>query len=279
MTRTTRTFAALLIALTAACRDVTAPAAPSAAAGEEPGPEITLNVLAPPPTTMGWLAPLGKATAATPQNTELRPVVTVCRWVNSACTGSPVAQFSVGGGLTASTANFSATWNLSAANLPLTRARFRIAVTLNGTVVGLPILVDAMRGRWALSVPGQTPTLVAAASVPLQFRIGTPAEPPPPVATVTSGLGSAQTQFLPGTSATDTPRSTEQTTSLTTLSSTLASLQTALTGPRETALLALSQAASAADFAFQVAQPGDKADLDVIRLELAQAGKLLGVSN
>lgn len=279
MTRPTRTLTALLIVLTAACRDVTAPAAPSAIAGEEPGPEITLNVLAPPPTTMGWLAPLGRATTATPQSTELRPVVTVCRWVNNACTGSPVAQFSVGSGLTATTGSFSATWNLSAANMPLTRARFRIAVTLNGTVVGLPILVDAMRGRWALGVPGQTPTLIAAASLPLQFRLGAPTEPPPPVSTVTSGLGSAQTQFLPGTSTTDTPRTTEQTTSLTTLSSTLASLRTALTGGTETALLALSQATSAADFAFRVAQPGDKADLDVIRLELAQAGKLLGVSN
>lgn len=182
------------------------------------------------------------------------------------------------GGVTTTSSSFSAVWNLNAANLPLTRTRMRIAVTINGAVVGLPILVDAMRGRWALAVPGQTATLIAAATLPLQFRLGAPTEPPPPIATVTTGLSSAQTQFLPSSSP-ESPRTTEQTSSLANLSTTLGALKTALGGTTETALLALSQAVSAADFAFHVAQPGDKADLDVIRLELAQAGKLLGVSN
>ncbi len=270
----------LLIAMVGACRDD--PTSPSAT-GEEPTSEVVLNVLSTTPTAMGWLAPLGKTSDAAPQDAALRPVVIICRWSNNACVGTPTAQFSVGAGLTASSASFSAAWNLNATTMPLTRTRFRIAVTLNGSVVGLPILVDAMRGRWALSVPGQTVTLMAAASLPLQFKLGAPLEPPPLVETVTSGLGSAQTQFLPATSESSPPRTPEQTSSLTNLSTSLAALQTALQTvvgtPSEGTLLALSQATVAADFAFQISPPGDKADLDVIRLELAQAARLLGISN
>lgn len=269
-------FALLVLA---GCRD-TEPTAPAALAGEEPGTAIRLDVLETPPpaVTMGWLAPLGTTSAAAPHDAERRPVVTICRWVNRACVGAPVARFAVGSGLTATGDAFAATWSLTAPGIPLARTTFRIAVTLDDAPVGLPIVVEVMRGRWAISIPGRTATLIAAASLPLRFRLGAPTAPPPPQETVEQGLQSASTQFFPSMQ-TSTPRTTEQTAALTTLATSLGDLQTALAGPREPALLALSQATLAANVAFDIAPPGDKADLDVIRLELAQAGRLLGVSN
>lgn len=266
----------LALLAVAGCRDTV----PTAPIGEEPGTAIRLDVLDAPPSslTMGWLAPLGSTSTSAPHDGDLRPVVTICRWVNRACAGAPVARFAVGSGLTASSEMFAATWVLTTPSVPLARSTFRIAVTLGEAPVGLPVLVEVMRGRWALSIPGRTATLVAAASVPLRFRLGAPTAPPPPQETVEQGLASASTQFFPSlqTSATRTPI---QSAALTTLATSLGELQAVLTGPREPALLALSQATLAATAAFDVAAPGDKADLDVIRLELAQAGRLLGVSN
>lgn len=87
---------ALLTVAIAGCRDEL-PTKPSIA-GEEPTGAVVLNVIGSSPTTMGWLAPLGNTSPSAPQDVALRPVVTICRWINSACTGTPVAQFSIGAG-------------------------------------------------------------------------------------------------------------------------------------------------------------------------------------
>jgi len=257
-----------------ACRDQV----PTAVHPPEPASAPRLDVISNTSAlTMGWQSPFGTATEAVPHDQTLGPLVTICLWRNAACSGAPVAQFSVSSGLAPSSSSFNATWSLTAANMSLTRATYRIAVMLNERMVGLPILVEAMRGRWALAVPGQTPTLRAAASLAFGFRLGSPDAPPPPIATVVAGIGSATSQFLP-VAAPDVPRSPAQAAALTTLGSSLNALQASLTVSPDAALAALTTARSAADAAVRAATPGDLADLDVIRLELFQVGLLLGVS-
>ena len=259
----------------AACSD-RIPTTPSAA-DEEPLIDALWELISgTEPLTMGWLAPLGATSATAPQDAARRPTMTICRWSAGVCIGAPVARFTVETGLTATNAGFAAQWSLTSAAMPLTRTTFRISVTDGNTLVGLPILVEATRGRWALAVPGQTPTLIAASMLPLQFRLGVATAPPPPIATVASGVQSASTQFFPST--TTETRTAQQQASLNALGSSLGALQTALTGPPDAALLALTQARSAANAAFRAAPPGDLANLDVVRLELDQVGRLLGVS-
>jgi hypothetical protein len=278
LTPLARGLLALAVAMTAAaCRD-RAPTAPGADAviGTD-APLATAVAVNSTPLTLAWLAPLGSATASAPHDQTQRPLVTVCRWKDGACAGVPLAQFAVASGLSATDAAFEAEWNVSANAIPAARTTYRITVTNAGAPVGLPLFVDVSRGRFAPSIPGQTPPLTAISVLRIRFRLGVQTVPPPPIETVASGLESASTQFLPTDDG--VPRTPEQTTALTTLAGTLATLQTALSGPADVALTALSEARSAADFAFRVAVPGDKADLDVIRLELAQAGRLFGVGN
>ncbi|MBL0940539.1 MAG: hypothetical protein IBJ03_16710 [Gemmatimonadaceae bacterium] len=189
-----------------------------------------------------------------------------------------MATISVGGGLTASDAGFSGQWSLTTAAIPLTRTMYRIAVTHGGAPIGLPVLIEVMRGRWALAVPGQTPTLIAANVLPLLFRFGVASEAPPSVTAVTNGLDGARTQFFPPGTPPGETRTAQQLATFTTLADALVALQSAISGSREAAALALAKARSAADAAFRVASAGDLAELDVIRLELESAGRLLGVS-
>ncbi len=273
--RITATFSAALLVLLAACDDRTLPTAPDSIMGSDAPPTQMVAINA-APLTLGWLAPLGAASATAPHDVSLSPVVTICRWKDNACAGNPVAKFEIGKGLTVNDAAFSASWDISASGIASGRTTYRITVTNSDIRVGLAVFVDVARGRWALTVPGQPLPLTASSTVPLQFRFGAPTTPPPPLETVVSGVASASTQFFPQPSSQLTP---EQTTALSELKTSLETLQTALAGPIEGALTAFSDAKRAADSAFDIAPAGDKADLEVIRLEVAQAGRLLGVSN
>lgn len=261
--------------LLTACRDEfpTAPQPPEAVIGVDEA--VTIKVPSNrKPLTLAWLAPLGTASGSAPHDRTLRPVVTICRWNKDRCVGIPVAVFVAGLNLKVSATAFTAEWDISHRLMPAKRTTYRITASDPLKRVGAPVFVDVSRGRWALSLPGQSPPLVPAKSISLQFRLGEQTVPPPPLNTVVAGLTAASTQFLPKLA--DGTRTPEQTGAINTLTTSLAELRTALTGPTEQALLTFSQAKRAADNAFTIAVPGDRAELDVIRLELAQVGLLLG---
>lgn len=101
-------------------------------------------------------------------------------------------------------------------------------------------------------MPGTTPPLITATTLPIRFLLGVPPTPPDPTG-VTSGVQNAVTQFVPSGGS--------------------------YTSQQNAALNALSSALTTLGTAMKVANPGDLADLTVVQLELDQAGLLLGVGS
>jgi len=133
------------------------------------------------PGTPDWLAPLGGGSAnpATFDPTAINRVQ-VCVWVGGACTGPLTAQFSTTpsagvGTLTANTAagRYEASLSLMSTSF-LTRRTYRISA-MHGTTEVRSILVDIVRGRWALTRPdGTLAPLAAASALPIQFHVAAP---------------------------------------------------------------------------------------------------------
>lgn len=134
------------------------------------------------PGVPDFLAPLGTG-VATPSTFDAGGAdrVQVCTWVNNACTGSLIATFAktpAAGELplvaNTSVGRFEATLNLMNTAF-LTRKTYRIAA-MKGNSVLKTVLVDIVRGRWALSrTDGTLAPLVSATDLPIQFHIGVPA--------------------------------------------------------------------------------------------------------
>ena len=133
------------------------------------------------PGTPDWLAPLGGGTAntATFDPTAINRVQ-VCVWVAGACSGPLTAQFSTTpsagvGTLTANTAvgRYEATLSLMNTSF-VTRKTYRISA-LRGSTEIRSILVDIVRGRWALTrTDGTLAPLAAATDLPIQFHVAAP---------------------------------------------------------------------------------------------------------
>lgn len=133
------------------------------------------------PGVADFLAPLGSGTAV-PSTFDAGAAdgVVICTWISNACAGSPVAQFAVTPSagvlpLVVNTAagRYEATLNLNNTAF-LTRKTYRIA-TMKGATVLSTVLVDIIRGRWALTrFDGTLAPLVAATNLPIQFHIGLP---------------------------------------------------------------------------------------------------------
>ncbi|MGV3710461.1 MAG: lamin tail domain-containing protein, partial [Gemmatimonas sp.] len=132
-----------------------------------------------------WLAPLGNG-VANPATFDAQSItsVEVCAWVANACSGAPVATFArtpVSGQLplTANTVagRYEAKLNLLDTRF-LTRKTYKIRV-LRSAEQADSILVDIIRGRWALTrTDGTVAPLVAASELNIQFHV---AVPPPQV--------------------------------------------------------------------------------------------------
>lgn len=133
------------------------------------------------PGVPDFLAPLGTGVAV-PATFDAGAAdrVQVCTWVNNACVGSPVAQFATTPSagvlplvVNTSVGRYEATLNLMSTSF-LARKTYRIAA-LKGTTVLSTVLVDIIRGRWALSrTDGTLAPLVAATDLPIQFHITLP---------------------------------------------------------------------------------------------------------
>ena len=138
------------------------------------------------PGVPDFLAPLGNG-VADPATFDINAAdrVQVCTWVSGACAGAPIAQFSTtpsGNELpldvNMSAGRYEATLNLMSTSF-LTRKSYRIAA-MKGTTVLSAVLVDIVRGRWALSRPdGTLAPLMSATSLPIQFHIAL--APPPSI--------------------------------------------------------------------------------------------------
>lgn len=125
-----------------------------------------------------WLSPLGSA-SADPQgfNSTVSPTVEICAWSGTACSGAPIARFSIQPSVgdlpltvNASVGAYEASWNLLQATF-VTRKTYRIRV-LKGTVELGRVSVDVVRGRWALTrSDGTLAPLVAADVLPIRFAI------------------------------------------------------------------------------------------------------------
>jgi hypothetical protein len=171
--------AAAVAALVAACADRTAPVAPLPAA------PLSASAVAQVQTTpaLTWLAPLG-AGSSTPAtfDAQAAPVVEVCAWTGSACSGGLVARFSTAPTGTdlpltvnAAAGAYEANWNLMDTRFT-TRRTYRIRV-LQGTTERGAMSVDVVRGRWALTrSDGALVPLMAASALPIRF--GVSAQPP-----------------------------------------------------------------------------------------------------
>lgn len=170
-----RLASALLVALAVqACSDnaIVSPNADNITAGAK------FNAV---PGVPDFLAPLGAGVAnpATFDATGADRVV-VCVWSANACVGSPVAQFATtpSAGVLPLTVNsavgrYEASLNLNSTSF-LTRKTYRIA-TMKGATVLSTVLVDIIRGRWALArTDGTLAPLVAATDLPIQFHIALP---------------------------------------------------------------------------------------------------------
>ncbi|MEO7996338.1 MAG: lamin tail domain-containing protein, partial [Gemmatimonadaceae bacterium] len=133
------------------------------------------------PGVPDFLAPLGTGVAV-PATFDANAAdrVVVCTWISNTCAGSPVAQFAVNPStgvlpLVVNTAagRYEATLNLMNTAF-LTRKTYRIA-TMKGSTVLSTVLVDIIRGRWALSRnDGTLAPLVAATNLPIQFHVALP---------------------------------------------------------------------------------------------------------
>ncbi|MEP6619723.1 MAG: lamin tail domain-containing protein [bacterium] len=168
----------LLVALSASCSDRTI-IAPLGAPAQPSGISAPIGALS-------WLSPLGTG-AANPATFDAAAVtqVDVCVWTAGACSGAPVAQFATAptGGTGALVANttvgrYEASWNLLNTAL-LTRKTYRIRA-LSGSIEVGSMLVDVVRGRWALTrADGTLAPLIAANALPIQFHVAV--VPPPTV--------------------------------------------------------------------------------------------------
>ena len=165
--------AALLLFTVQACSDntIVSPAA------FEPAPAAFDAA----PGTPDWLAPLGGG-ASNPATFDATAInrVQVCVWVAGACSGPITAQFATTPGagvgtLTANTAagRYEATLSLMNTSF-LTRKTYRISAMRGNTEVR-GVLVDIIRGRWALTrTDGTLAPLVAATELPIQFHVAAP---------------------------------------------------------------------------------------------------------
>src|SRR4051812_12024454 len=108
-------------------------------------------------SNVGWLAPLGTASALGAQfDPNAVTAVEICPWTGTVCSGSPIARFVVNAVsptlpliINTSSGDYEASWNLLDPTLT-TRKTYRIRA-LNGTSEVGAISVDAIRGRWALT--------------------------------------------------------------------------------------------------------------------------------
>jgi len=135
-----------------------------------------------------WLAPLGNG-AANPATFDAQIVsrVEVCQWAANACVSLPVAAFSstpaTGEGLltrNTTAGRYEAVFNLLNTKFT-TRKTYRVRVLQGTTEIG-GILVDVVRGRWALTrTDGTLAPLVPANTLNIQFHV---AVVPPPLVKV-----------------------------------------------------------------------------------------------
>src|SRR5262249_35249994 len=139
------------------------------------GAEVTTRILGP----LNWLSPLGTALAnPTTFDATVAPQLVICAWTGTACSGTPVAQFSTTpsgsvGSISVNVAagDYEASWNLLNASFT-SRKTYRIRV-LQGMVELGAISVDVVRGRWALTrSDGTLAPLNAANNLPIRFSMG-----------------------------------------------------------------------------------------------------------
>jgi hypothetical protein len=130
-----------------------------------------------PVGALNWLAPLGTG-VADPATFDASAIteVDVCVWTGSACSGTPVAQFATVPttgqgtlGINTVAGRYEATWSLLSTSF-ITRKTYRIRALQGATEIGA-VLVDVVRGRWALTrTDGTLAPLVAANTLPIQLH-------------------------------------------------------------------------------------------------------------
>ena len=171
-----RSGAAIALLTVASCSD-------SSVSG--PGTTNAKRALAPVGTTsagaLTWLLPLGTG-VANAANFDANAVtrVEICPWVANTCSGAFVSAFAPvpGAGespLMVNTAagRYEATFNLLNAKFTA-RKTYRIRALQGSTEVG-GLLIDVVRGRWALTrTDGTLAPLAAANTLPVQFHVALP---------------------------------------------------------------------------------------------------------
>ena len=128
----------------------------------------------------GWLAPLGTASAEPSTfDANAAPVVEICAWTGTACASEPIVRFAIAPVaptrplvVNATGGWYEASWDLMDVRLT-TRRTYRVQVRRGTAAVGA-VLVDAVRGRWALTQSGTLAPLQAASALPIRFRIDLP---------------------------------------------------------------------------------------------------------
>ena len=167
-----------IVALSGACSDFSRPVTPLASPGTA---QAEASVPALP--TFEWFAPVGAGVAnAATFNAVAAPTVEICAWNGANCTGSPVARFSTVAGVdvlplsvNATIGQYEANWSLLSTTFT-TRKTYRIRVLQGPTELGA-VLVDVVRGRWALArSDGKIAPLVSSNALPIRFGVAMAAE-------------------------------------------------------------------------------------------------------
>jgi hypothetical protein len=145
------------LGLLGACADQTPSAPTTLPPGRAANAHIASIAAVQAGSVFTWLAPLGTGTADPATfDAQANPVVEVCAWTGSACSGGLVARFSTAPTGTdlpltvnAAAGAYEASWNLLDARF-VTRRTYRARVLQGAAELGA-VSVDVVRGRWALT--------------------------------------------------------------------------------------------------------------------------------
>ena len=171
-----RSGAAIALLTVASCSDSTVSGPGTTNPKRAVAPVGTISVGA-----LTWLPPLGTG-VANAANFDANAItrVEICAWVANTCSGASVSAFAPvpGAGespLMVNTAvgRYEATFNLLNAKFTA-RKTYRIRALQGSTEVG-GLLIDVVRGRWALTrTDGTLAPLMAANTLPVQFHVALP---------------------------------------------------------------------------------------------------------
>ena len=176
MTRMMRAVLLLALALTSCTGgEVPAPTAADVAA-QVAGLDVGASGMTLPGGQFSWLPPIAPSGVNGAFDGALSPVVTICALGSTTCAGAPVARFTMASGpgserLRLGDEHYGTTWHTREFALDASRLH-RIAVSVDGLVLGVADVQLVATARDLKQVPATRIGVVLGRSLPIKFHIG-----------------------------------------------------------------------------------------------------------